>query len=93
MRAGAGGAFHDAEGRPFLRVPKHGEHRDAVAVIDRIVAPFAADDVTAIDSEKLVEFAAVEIDGLGFWPVIGEAEQLARLPRHESPWLSLPSSN
>src|SRR5262249_2632209 len=78
-------ALHDAEGSTLLTVAKDREEREAVAMIDRIIAPLAANHVPAIGREKLVEFGAAEVDGFGFLPIIGKAQQLAGLPRHGSP--------
>jgi hypothetical protein len=44
----------------------------------------------AVDGEQLIQFEAIEINGLPPLPVIGEPEQLGGLPVHAFRWPFLP---
>ena len=44
-----------------MSVPEHREQGLAVAVIDRVIAPHAARDMPAVETEQLVQFRTREI--------------------------------
>jgi len=67
-------AFHHAERRALMRMAKDGKKREPVPMVDRIIPPFPADDVMTVDGKQLIQFEAVEINGLPPLSVVCEAE-------------------
>src|SRR5271169_6474474 len=48
-------SFDNGKGRRFVGMAKHRKAGHAVAVVDRIVPPLAADHVAAVEAEQLVQ--------------------------------------
>src|SRR5215469_16780724 len=54
-------------------------------MVDRVVAPFAADDMAAVETEELVQFRAGEIDGPLPPSIIAKGKDRRTLPPHRHP--------
>src|SRR5208282_1510939 len=74
LAAAAGVGLDDGEERAFLAVAEHREQRHAVALVDRVVAPFAAHHLAAVKGEKLVELGPAEEDAPVLAAIVVEAE-------------------
>lgn len=63
-------SLDDAVRWRLMGVTEHREQRHSIAMIDRVVAPNAARNVSAIEAEKLVQLTACEIYRPVFRPII-----------------------
>jgi hypothetical protein len=63
-------SFDDAVRWRLMGVTEHREQGHAIAMIDRVVAPNTARNVSAIEAEKLVQLKACEIYRSVFRPII-----------------------
>lgn len=70
----------DGEKRAFMGVAEDREHRRALALVDGIVAPYAARDLTAVKGKKLVQFGTAEKDRALLAPVVAQARDRRHRP-------------
>src|SRR5882672_1015096 len=74
-----------------MGVAKHRKQRQPVAVIDRVIAPYAAGDVPAIETEELIEFGPRKIEGAATRrPKIPERQHCCSFSAHRRPSLLAP---
>ena len=74
--------LNDRIGWRLVGVAEHRESSDARSVIDRIIAPHAADYMQAVDTEELVKFATGKIKGALPRPKIAETQHRRSLSAH-----------
>lgn len=79
------GRLDDGVGRRFVGMPEYRKERHAVAMIDCIIAPYAACNVAAVKPEQLVELMARKIQGPLLGPIIREGQYRRAFPAHFHP--------
>src|SRR5260370_39881575 len=79
-------SLDDAVGGRFMGVTEHRKQRHPIAMVDRIVAPHAALDMTAVEAEKLVQLGAGEKQRPLPRPIVAEGQhsRILSAPRYPS---------
>src|SRR6185312_4411910 len=78
--AAARGGFDDGIEGTLVGVAEDREQRGALALIDRIIPPFAACDLAAVERQQLLELGACEEDCLVSAPVIVQTKECRHRP-------------
>src|SRR5204863_1676494 len=75
----------DRVGGAFMGMAEYRKQRLAIAVVDRVVAPYAARDVAAVESQQLVQLGAREIQRAAPAPIIPEGQHRRIVADHRRP--------
>src|SRR5690242_1431294 len=68
-----------------MGVAKHRKQRHAVAVVDGIIAPYAAGHVAAVEAEQLVQFESGKIKRSALVPIIPQRQHRRVVAAHRQP--------
>src|SRR5439155_25848966 len=79
------GGFDDRVAGALMGMAEHREQRLSVAVVDRVIAPYAARDIAAVEPQQLVQFGAREIERAARAPIVPQRQHRRIIAEHRRP--------